>query len=486
MKLQNDSVVIRFFDALILVCRQLLPIIFLVSAGLFLSCNTYSKVVMGEFANKKFPREDIQWFEYDPVARQFVYTFLRNEGLGDLLKISTDSLEKLVSLEWQGDKFVQDAGISRISDFGKTKRSKPVSQQVEMPRQAMVKELVIGSTMDFTRGARDLSLAVQRGIELAFDTEKIPGLHIRFIALDDAYMPSQAYENVRKLVEKHAVSFLLSSVGSPTFAAYVDLVRKGLVVAMFPIPGISYERTEENKMKYCIHLRPSYADEAYVVMQYVMSTREMQKVAVFYQEDEFGLACLQGLTEAAGKNDVKIIKLPYVRNDMNFDTQIKTIKDSNARFVALFATPLAARQFLEQMGDEAVRRFIFFGISDLGGLTFKRMVSTKGIQIITSHVVPDPETSTLPLVEEFRGKAKKADLALDSFALEGYMGAAIITDMLKKIDGEISKDSLIYEIEKLKNYDLKGFLLNFDGRTRQLSNKVWIEDGHGPWEEHYR
>lgn len=345
------------------------------------------------------------------------------------------------------------------------------------------KTLIVGSTMDLTRGASDVSRAMQNGIELAFNTESVPGLHIKFIVLDDAYMPNRARENVEKLMDKHNINFLLATVGSSTFVAFEDLIREGTIADLFPWPGVAHARTVENKMKYCIYFRPSYVDEAYAITQHILKTKDPQKIAVFYQNDEFGNACLQGLQDAAEKSSIEIIKLSYARNDVNFSEQVTAVKNANVRFIALFATPLAARQFLGQLGDEKIRTSTFFGVSDLSSDTFKNYALKKGISIIRIHVVPDPLTSTIPLVEEFRTKAKKAEVALDSLSLEGYIVGMILIDVLRRIAPDTSIDSIIDEISRMKNYKLKGYPLNFDEK-QQLSHGIWIEDGNGSWIEY--
>jgi ABC-type branched-subunit amino acid transport system substrate-binding protein len=446
-------------------------------------------------------------FTFNSETRQLMHTLWLNKGNSDWQALSTLSLEKNLSARQTDTKVTIESQARKITDQKQIttviqeKNAEPSAKEpaillesVHTKSQAIIAEpvsvekkgsriLTIGSTMDLSRGAKDLSQAVKNGIELAFDTEQIADLSIKFIVLDDAYMPNRALDNVEKLLGTHHADFLLSTVGSPTFVAFKHLIKNGVTADIFPIPGISYVRTPESTMKYCIHFRPSYVDEAYVLTQHILKTKEPHEFIAFYQDDEFGLACMLGVKKALSASSIKVTELPYARNDMNFDTQVKTIKDSSARYIALFATPLAARQFLEQLGDETVRRCTFFGVSDLGGNTFRKMVVTKGISIIMTHVVPDPLTSTIPLIEGFRVKAKNAAIVLDSFALEGYISGMIIIDVLHHLGSNISKDSIVQYLERIKNYKLDGYILNFDEQKRQLSNKIWIDDGKGPWVE---
>jgi ABC-type branched-subunit amino acid transport system substrate-binding protein len=236
-------------------------------------------------------------------------------------------------------------------------------------------------------------------------------------------------------------------------------------------------------MKYCIYFRPSYVDEAFLLVRYLLKTKNIKQVALFYQDDEFGQACLEGARRALARSSLKVLELPYTGNDVNFEAQATAVKNSSVNYIALFSTPIASRRFLEQLGDEVIRKTNFFGVSDIGGLTFQKMVKAKGVAIIRSNVVPDPLTSTIPLVAEYRERAKKKEAAIETFSLEGYITAMIFIDALKHMKGEITKDTMISEFENMKNYNLKGLILNFDEQTRQLSNKVWIDDGKGAWKE---
>jgi len=62
----------------------------------------------------------------------------------------------------------------------------------------------------------------------------------------------------------------------------------------------------------------------------------------------------------------------------------------------------------------------------------------------------------------------------DSFLAETYISTNFFVDTLKKIPGLITKEKIISAMENTKNYNFRGFELNFDPKTRQLSNNIWI------------
>ena len=103
------------------------------------------------------------------------------------------------------------------------------------------------------------------------------------------------------------------------------------------------------------------------------------------------------------------------------------------------------------------------------------------VKCIVSNVVPDPVTSPLQIVQEFRADMNNAHIPIDTVALEAYIGARLFIDVLKHIQGPINKDSIRKALEGIKNYDFKGLHLNFDPETRQLSDTIWLDTGVGDW-----
>ena len=414
-------------------------------------------------------------FNFNPETRGLVHDLWLNIGAGDWQKISFDPSKSLLP-----------STIIKESEVKKKEVKTSVIQKEEVPvAKKLDGTLTVGSSMDLSRGVKDLGVAVKRGTELVFDNEKIPGLDISFIPMDDFYSFEQAYQNVLTLMGKNACDILLNPLGTPTFTAYVDLIKTGSIAAFFPIPGIPFKRTKEYEMKYCIYFRPSYEEEAYALIRYIMENNNPSKLAFFYQSDAFGDACMQGVRDYFGKAKAQdLLSVSYSSSDVDFTKQVNQVTQWNADYIALFATPYAATQFLKQLGDSFVRKTTFFGVSDLGGITFQKMMKAKGIGIIISHVVPDPEKSLIPLVQGYRDRAKNAGVKLDAFSLEAYITTMIFIDVLKNIKKPITKDSIIEHMESLKNYNFDGLLLNFDNMSRQLSQSIWINDAKGTWKEY--
>src|SRR5207237_2755839 len=111
----------------------------------------------------------------------------------------------------------------------------------------------------------------------------------------------------------------------------------------------------------------------------------------------------------------------------------------------------------------------------------KPLKRSRGIKIITSSVVPDPETSKLKIVEEYRADMAKyaPNKALSVFSLEGYINAALLAECTKSVQFPFTSQKILQSIENIKNVRFKDFVLNFNPVTRTLSNQVWIDTGEG-------
>ena len=204
--------------------------------------------------------------------------------------------------------------------------------------------LTIGSSLDLSRGIGPEGRAIRDGINAVFDHALLPQTQLKFDARDDQYMPERALANVQSFIRENT-DILLMPTGSATFQAYADLVKEGKIVALFPAPGMP--AVHDPAMRFAIYLRPSYYDQAAALARYVMKQFQPrpQKIILFYQDDAFGKACLDGAKKIFEKEGIKIIEVSYERNNMNLSEQAARIKAANADAIGLFSTPLLQKGF---------------------------------------------------------------------------------------------------------------------------------------------
>jgi ABC-type branched-subunit amino acid transport system substrate-binding protein len=105
------------------------------------------------------------------------------------------------------------------------------------------------------------------------------------------------------------------------------------------------------------------------------------------------------------------------------------------------------------------------------------ILHAKNIPFEYTSPMPDPKKSNLAIVKEFRQDMESLYPGdpINILSLSYYIHAAIVVDALKKIKGDITKEKLITQIESMKNYNLGGFIVNFDkNRRHAYEHKIRI------------
>ncbi len=353
-------------------------------------------------------------------------------------------------------------------------------------KKARTHNLLFGCTLDLSRGLgifgsqwkKGIMIGLQKLQELGGINGQIP----KIIFLDDKYTPKKARENVEQFLNEYKIDILFSPTGSPTLEKYLDLVEKQQILVLFPGTGAPIFRKPD--LKYMIHFRPSYVNEGKILARYALEHFNPKRVAIFYQDDAFGKGPLHGAQEVLGKSgNIEIIPVPYARNTLSFSGQAKKITQINPDTIIFSSIPLAARELMKRIGITHFTERNLLGISDFGEAVFRKFNKEKGLGFIIVNVTPNPETSDLEIVKEYREMAKKNNVAIDMISLEGYINSNILVHILKQIKGAITKEKIIEIAENIKNYNLNGLILNFNPQTRELSNKLWLDTGKEEWEE---
>ncbi len=344
--------------------------------------------------------------------------------------------------------------------------------------------LYVGCSIDLTRSASPIGKHVRDGIVMRINKANaeggIKGRQIQVVFMDDEYSPTKARQNVDEFVKKYASNLFLCNLGSPTLQTYLDLVKEGKIFLFFPITGAPIFRQPE--LQGIVHWRASYKTEAEVLTQYMISQLKIRDFAFLYQSDSYGLGALEGSNAVIKKEGIKqVLNVGYERGSSKLTNQIKQIKDASVSAIGFFSTSLAATEFIRQAGVDFFIGKQLFAVSDLAEESFKLFLKQRGLDIIISQFAPNPETSTLPLVQEFRRVlSQQSDTSADVFTLEGYISTSLLLYILEKTES-YTIASLNKVLESIKNEQYKGLPLSFDPATRELVHELWLDTGGPKW-----
>jgi ABC-type branched-subunit amino acid transport system substrate-binding protein len=350
--------------------------------------------------------------------------------------------------------------------------------------QAEKQPLYIGCTLDLSKGGSPIGKAVRDGIALRMDRVNarggINGQIINVIFMDDEYSPEKARQNVEEFIKKYSSNLFICNLGSPTLETYVDLVKEEKIFIFFPITGAPIFRQPD--VKGIVHWRASYKTEAQVLTQYMIDILKVRNFAFLYQSDSYGQGALEGANQVIKKEAIKqVVNVGYERNTTSFVPQIKTIKEASVTGLGFFSTSLAATEFIRQAGIEFFIGKKLFALSDLADESFKKFAAQRGLDFIIAQFAPNPKTSIIPIVREFRRVLSESSLSVaDVFTLEGYIAASLMLHILQKAEGTLIED-ITKVIGEIHDEEFKGLPLDYDSETHELVHLLWIDTGLPTW-----
>lgn len=193
--------------------------------------------------------------------------------------------------------------------------------------------------------------AIPKGIKAYFDyvnEEKggIDGRKVEFIVRDDGYQPPKAVEEARRLVEREQVFALFQTLGTPSTTATWDYANQRKVPQVFVATGASKWGTDD-KHPWTIGWQPNYVSEARVYAQYLKQEKPKAKVAVLFQNDDFGKDLLDGFKKAIEGSEIKIVQEEsYEVTDPSVDAQMSDLARSDADVFLNVTTPKFGSQAL--------------------------------------------------------------------------------------------------------------------------------------------
>ena len=214
----------------------------------------------------------------------------------------------------------------------------------------------IGQTMPYSGPAA--SYGVLGRVEVALfeainEQGGINGRKVTLLSFDDAYSPPKTSEQTRKLVEQEGVLGIFGTQGTPTAAAIQKYLAAKKMV--FLSPSGASRLNDPASDPYMLPIYTSYRTEARVYGRYIAQTKPDAKIAVLYQNDDFGKDYLSGLKEGLGpKADTMIVKTAsYEVSDPTIDSQLVSLKESGADVFVDIATPRAGIQAIRRTHEMA-------------------------------------------------------------------------------------------------------------------------------------
>jgi len=345
-------------------------------------------------------------------------------------------------------------------------------------RQSNLKQIIIGASTDLSRWQGMIGRLIRDGsiaYTIPANHNLILGdatLHIAFF--DDRSSPQQALQNVQDIQQEYGTSTICFTINAASAYDLRDKVKSNDILLLFPL--ISSTQWHQESYSGVIFLRPSLRNEIRTLGDYAIKNYPERKFCCLYEEDEFGHSALEAFKKSLTKHGINdLLAISHLRGATNFKSQINSFKKNKCDVLFLCTNALAAYEFIQQLGVEHLYNVDLYGISMLSSPHFRNFLKDRGLNMICTHVVPNPITSTLPIVQSYREHMDQQNKPYDTFSLEGYIATALLIDALKHIKGPATHTALLSHFTSLQNYSWEGITLSFNPYSRDLMKTIWLE-----------
>lgn len=307
----------------------------------------------------------------------------------------------------------------------------------------------------------------------------IHGRKVEIVSLDDAFTPPKAIEQTRKLVEGEDVLAIFMPIGTPTSSATQTYLNGKKVPQLFISSGAS-RWNQPQKYPWTVGWNVDYPTEGRIYAKYVINNVKDPKIAILYQNDDYGKDILAGLKEGLGdKVGLLVDSASYELTDPTITSQIAKLKASGANVFISATTPKFAAQSIQQVDSLAWKPlFILPSVSSSIDPVLSGAGLDKSVGIISCSYTKQPsdpqwrDSPDFQAWNTFMDKYYRAGSKNDYLNAYAYGIAFAMHKALEKAGPNLNRETLMAAVESIRDLDIPMLL---PGVKMSVS-----KDDHGP------
>ena len=322
-------------------------------------------------------------------------------------------------------------------------------------------EIKIGNTNPYS-GPASAYGAIGKSIAAYFrmvnEHGGINGRKVNFISYDDGYSPPKTVEMIRKLVEQDEVLLIFQSLGTPSNTAIHKYMNAKKVPQLFVATGAT-KWNDPKHYPWTMGWQPNYQTEAHIYAKRILRNSPNAKIAVLYQNDDYGKDYLKGFEDGLGPQHQKMIvaKASYEVTEPTVDSQILQLKASGADTFFNITTPKFAAQAIRAAYDSGWKPTQYLNnVSNSVGSVLTPAGLEKSVGIISSQYLKDPtdkhweNDAAMKKWREFMAKYNPDGDLKDPFNVYGYTVAMTLEQVLKQCGDTLTRENVMKQAASLK------------------------------------
>lgn len=336
-------------------------------------------------------------------------------------------------------------------------------------------EIKLGNIMPYS-GPASAYGAIGKAEEAYFrkinDEGGINGRKITFISYDDGYSPPKAVEQARKLVESDQVLALVSPMGTPSNSAIQKYLNLKKIPHLFPATNASKWADPTNFPWTMGPIGMGYVSEGRIFAGYLLKEKPGEKIAILFQNDDFGKELLRGFKAGLGdKSSLIVAEAGYEVTEPTIDSQIVNLKHSGATVLMSFATTKFVSQSIKRVAQIGWTplHFVPSVASSIG-----TVISPAGFEnaqgVVSATIIKDTadprwkDDAGMKAYEAFLTKYMRDANKSDALLEYGYSTAQVIVQVLKQCGDDLTRENVMKQAASLRDVPsdvfIPGILVN--------------------------
>ncbi|WP_375786632.1 ABC transporter substrate-binding protein [Bradyrhizobium sp. Pha-3] len=294
----------------------------------------------------------------------------------------------------------------------------------------------------------------------------INGRKITFISYDDAYTPPKTVEQARKLVESDEVLLIFNSLGTPPNSAIQKYMNQKKVPQLFVATGAT-KWNDPREFPWTMGWQPNYQSESIIYAKYILKNKPDAKIAVLYQNDDYGKDYLKGFKDGLGSRAASMIVAEdsYEVTEPTIDSHIVRLKASGADVFFNITTPKFAAQAIKKNAELNWHPLHFLNnVSGSIGSVIKPAGFENAQDIISSQYFKDPtdpqwKTDKAMIAwNEFLDKYYPEANRADASVMYAYIVSQGLVHVLKACGDDLTRENVMKQAASIRDYEPGGLL----------------------------
>ncbi|MFO1114214.1 MAG: ABC transporter substrate-binding protein [Beijerinckiaceae bacterium] len=324
-------------------------------------------------------------------------------------------------------------------------------------------EIKIGNIMPYSGPASAYGMIGQTEtafVKMLNEQGGINGRKINYISYDDAYSPPKTVEQARKLVESDGVLMVFNPLGTPPNTAIQKYLNSQKVPQLFVATGATKWNDPKN-FPWTMGWQPSYQAEGIIYAKYILKNKPNAKIAILYQNDDYGKDYLKGFMDGLGDKIKPVMTLSYEVADPTIDSQMSRLQASGADTFFNITTPKFAAMAIKKAAEIGWKPTHFLNnVSASVGSVLKPAGFENAQGIISTAYLKDPTDAQWKndpgykkweaFVDKYMPGANKADANL----VYGYNVMQGLVHVLKNCGDDLTRENVMKQAASIKDLQL--------------------------------